>query len=123
MPSLKDWWQKINTADWWLVAVVILVGSLGFGLGRLTQLATHKTPVKLEWPTETSQGVTSPPRGEGLEKKAGAGEVVASSKGKKYHYPNCPSAKTISPTNLIHFDSAAAAEAAGYTLAANCKPS
>ncbi len=48
--------------------------------------------------------------------------VVASSKGTKYHYLNCPGAKQISEANKITFTSAKEAEAAGYTRAANCKP-
>ncbi|MBP6924602.1 MAG: hypothetical protein KBB78_03465 [Candidatus Pacebacteria bacterium] len=47
--------------------------------------------------------------------------VVASKSGTKYHLPTCSGAKSIKPENLISFASVAAAEAAGYTPAANCK--
>lgn len=126
MPSLKDWWEKINQGDWWLVLVVILVGTLGFGLGRLSRVEERQTPVKLEWPAQSTSSINidvKGPAGETLKPKTPVtGEVVASSKGTKYHYPNCSGAKAISPANLIHFASAREAEAAGYTLAANCKP-
>ncbi|MBP9842803.1 MAG: hypothetical protein KBC62_02245 [Candidatus Pacebacteria bacterium] len=49
------------------------------------------------------------------------GEVVASKSGTKYHLPTCSGAKSIKPENLVSFASIAAAEAAGYTPAANCK--
>lgn len=47
--------------------------------------------------------------------------VVGSKTGTKYHLPTCPGAKRIKPENLITFNSIPAAEAAGYTKAANCK--
>ncbi|MEN9920815.1 MAG: Metal binding domain of Ada, partial [Candidatus Parcubacteria bacterium] len=48
------------------------------------------------------------------------GEVVASKTGSKYHLPTCPGAKQIKPENLVSFATASAAQAAGYTPAANC---
>lgn len=47
--------------------------------------------------------------------------VVASKSGTKYHLLTCPGAKQIKPENKITFASPEAAEAAGYTKAANCK--
>lgn len=49
--------------------------------------------------------------------------VVASksSTSKKYHYSWCASGQRIKQENQIWFATAAAAEAAGYTLAANCQ--
>jgi hypothetical protein len=46
--------------------------------------------------------------------------VVGSKSGTKYHLPDCSGAKRIKPENLISFKSIAAAEAAGYSAAANC---
>lgn len=46
--------------------------------------------------------------------------VVASRAGSRYHLPDCPGALQIKPENRITFASVAAAEAAGYTPAANC---
>ena len=48
--------------------------------------------------------------------------VSKSSKSMVYHYSWCSGAKSIAVKNQVWFASAAAAEAAGYTLAANCKP-
>ena len=46
--------------------------------------------------------------------------VVGSKSGTKYHLPTCSGAKRIKPENLISFETIAAAEAAGYSPAANC---
>ncbi len=50
--------------------------------------------------------------------------VVASkaSSSKKYHYAWCAGASKIKEANRLWFSTAAAAEAAGYTLAGNCTP-
>jgi len=52
---------------------------------------------------------------------ANAGSYVASKSGKKYHLPWCSGAKSIKEENKIWFKTKEAAEAAGYTPAANCK--
>jgi hypothetical protein len=49
-----------------------------------------------------------------------AGNFVASKSGTKYHRADCPGASQIKPENKIFFATAAAAEQAGYTKAANC---
>ncbi len=48
--------------------------------------------------------------------------VSKSSSSKKYHFSWCSGAKQIKPENQVWFDTATAAEAAGYTLAGNCTP-
>lgn len=74
--------------------------------------APAPTPLKPTPATPTAPVTTPTPA---------AGEVVASKTGSKYHLPTCPGAKQIKPENLISFASASAAEASGYTPAANCK--
>ena len=51
----------------------------------------------------------------------GGGVYVASKKGTKYYLPTCSGAKRINEENKVWFSTVAAAEAAGYTPAANCK--
>jgi len=46
---------------------------------------------------------------------------VASKSGARYHHVSCPGAKQIKEENKIFFSTPQAAEAAGYTKAANCK--
>ena len=118
-------------------AVIILVAGASFGLGRQSLVEkTHEnilkkqsnviiTPPVPQAPVPASNPTipTSVPiTGQGAA-AAGAlgGEVVASKSGSKYHLPTCPGAKQIKPDNLISFESVPAAEAAGYTPAANCK--
>ena len=48
------------------------------------------------------------------------GPVVASKSGKKFHLPDCSSAKRILPKNLIKFKTIADAKAAGYTPSKSC---
>lgn len=117
--------------------LVILVAIASFGLGRQSVGGTssenkpqmNATPVvtpaiapsSVLTPNPAtvspSQATTQPAAVAG----AIGGEVVASKSGSKYHLPTCPGAKQIKPDNLITFESIAAAEAAGYTPAANCK--
>lgn len=111
-------WEKL-----FLAALIVLVSTLSFGLGRLS-VGEKRAGVTIEYDPELA-GVSSQSKVAGAstasEQTSAAGQVVGSSKGSKYHYPHCPGAKQISEKNKIVFSSAAAAEASGYTLAANCK--
>jgi hypothetical protein len=117
----------------YLVSIIVLVGLLGFGLGRLsTREEKVKTPVKLITSDATAQvaqvsssirPTASPITAEevhGASPAVGT-EVVASKQGSKYHYPWCPGASKIIAANKITFASEAEAESAGYTKASNCK--
>ena len=115
---------------YFLVLVVILVGALSFGLGRLSS-QSRPSGVKIEYDpalidgtstksaqasTDTSISQTSTV----INTEKGGGRVFASSKGTRYYYEGCRN--TISDKNKVYFNSASEAEAAGYTLAANCTP-
>jgi hypothetical protein len=103
-----------------LSLVIILVASLSFGIGRLS-VAGRGEGIKIEY--DTSLGVQqSASVINTTSNTLKVGEVVASSKGKKYHYPHCSGAKQITEANKITFASPEAAESSGYTLAANCSP-
>jgi hypothetical protein len=89
-----------------VMALIILASLFSFGLGLLAGREGAGPPVMVE----------------DAPAAAGAGgEVVASKNGGKYYLPWCGGAKNISPDNLVTFESAAVAEAAGYAPAANCK--
>lgn len=120
--------ERLQWRQIYLSLVIILVGTLSFGLGRLTSPAGRE-PMEIRYDPElvsslgagntaTVLNSTSPTP----SASKSSGEVVASSKGTKYHYSHCSGAKQISEKNKITFISSAAAEASGYTLAANCKP-
>ncbi len=110
----------------YLSLVILLVATLSFGLGRLSQEG-KEGGIKFEYnpqlttPSQQSASAISSVN-PGHSNVINTAEVVASSKGTKYHYLNCPGAKQISLKNRLTFASAAAAEASGYTLASNCSP-
>lgn len=93
--------------DVFIIIVLVLASSFSFGLGYLAgldaQLATQESPFMLSPITTATEG-----------------QVVASKTGTKYYLPSCAAAGRISDANKIWFVSAAAAEAANYTPAANC---
>ncbi len=102
-----------------LSAVIILLALLSFGLGRLSVVG-NREPIKIEYdPALLEPALSASHQSSGST----AGErVVVSKNGSRYHYQYCASAKQIREENKIFFATAAAAEAAGYALASNCKP-
>ncbi len=113
--------------DWLLVATVVLVGVLAFGLGRLSILYNGESDFEILYPKNapTSTGITE---GEVLgtsadsaDLKAPGGGFVASKTGAKYHFPWCPGAQTMKEENKIYFATREEAEARGYSPAGNCK--
>lgn len=110
--------------------IVILVGLLGFGVGRLTE-KSQESGIKIEYDPALSQlmngGAPSTRATASAIESAkavntpGDQSVVASKNGTKYHYLHCAGAKQIKEENRISFNSAAEAEASGYTLALNCQ--
>lgn len=102
--------EKIKgLGEWWALAAVALAFLLGYGLGILSNLEINRPPLKIS--TATSSLPAAPT----------TGQIVASKNGTKYHELTCPGAKQIVAANRIYFASPAAAEAAGYTRAANCQ--
>ncbi len=148
MGSIEDLREKIkprlNVLYYSLLAVV--VGSILFGLGRLSVVEERHKPIRVLYPA-AEQGSTTPLMEDGsvpsLEtvavppagtSQAGAavlsaetaiqdqdGAVVGSKSGKKYYFPWCGTLKRVKPENRVPFSSIEAARAAGYTPAGNCK--
>ncbi len=109
-----------------LSLVILLVAGFSFGVGRLTSGGAGE-PVRIEYDTSltnnlrpTTNNSQTTHAAQALPTQGGSG-VVASKSGTKYHYSSCSGAKQIKVENKITFASAQAAQAAGYTLAANCK--
>lgn len=90
---------------------VVLVGFIGYGLGRLSRLDENKTPIVIREDASLFAGTSS----------SVGGKIVASKSGSTYHFPWCPGAKKIGDANKIWFDSQIEAERAGYKKALNCK--
>ena len=102
--------------------LLVLVALVSFALGKQSVL-TEKVILDAT-PTVSTESQHLVPNREVLAAEASAtaalSSVIASKSGSKYHLPSCPGAKQIKESNKITFDSVAAAEAAGYTPAANC---
>lgn len=124
----------VNSRDFIVGALIILVGFASFGLGRLSRIREAQTPIEIQGITEHRAAVASTPpsrqvvgtpplrKGEEEEKEtARGGQVVASKSGAKYHFPWCAGASQIAEKNKVWFASFEEARKAGYTPASNCK--
>ncbi len=124
---------RISSASWriplfkklLLSLTIILVALLSFGIGRLS-VAGDREPVRIEYDPELTtndqQPTTNINQTASVINTVGNESVVVSKNGVRYHYLHCSGAKQIKEENKIVFSTPATAEAAGYTLAANCKP-
>lgn len=114
--SIPDQLKKINA--WVLVGVCLVLG-LGLGFGSLTFSAfeAQKQPIRVDSSriAVAEEGKAGVPVSVTEDQK-----VVVSKSGTKYHLLTCPGAKTILEKNRVYFESPAAAQNAGFTLAANC---
>lgn len=101
------------------MVLLLLVAVISFGLGR--QSMTEQAEFRGVSTAAMSEIVPLTPNiGAGRSESTVVTTVVASKSGTKYHLPTCPGAKQIKESNIIEFTSIQAAEAAGYTAAANC---
>lgn len=117
---LPSWQGRELLRSLFIPLLVVLVGLLGYGLGRLSG-AGQKGSVEIKYDPNIISALSSSTPKESVPATGGTGgPVYASSKGTKYYYAGCKN--TISAANKVSFSSAAAAEAAGYTVASNCKP-
>ena len=118
-----------------LPLIIVLVGTLAFGLGRLSKLQEAKADLVVEQMPKTEQASpNSAPAVSGAtlgkqnsKAKApdgGASDAkdiyVASKNGTKYYLLNCSGVSRIKEENKIYFATKAEAEARGLTPAANC---
>lgn len=100
---------------------LLLILGIGYNIGHIYRQHHLNAPIL------TAQ--VSQPKGNSLKKPVITAtprdpRVVASkaSSSHLYHYTWCSGAQRIKETNKVWFANSAAAEAAGYTLAANCTP-
>ena len=123
-------WIKTNNRELYLTAVIVLVATISFGLGRLSKIREEKTPITIEnatTPTETAtkasdKNVTEKMLEQNLGNISNSQKIfVASRNGKKYYYAWCESANVIKEANRIWFSTKDEAEKSGYQPAANCK--
>jgi hypothetical protein len=119
----KNKLDDLSRSDLHIIAIIILIGFAGFGLGRLSLIEDSREAVRIEYPEYLSASVLN--AGKALDGETvptiAQGLLVASKNGSKYHYPWCSGGKSISEKNKIWFDSTDEARKAGYTPAGNCK--
>ena len=112
--SLNDFKERVN--DLILPIVVILIGFLGFGLGRLSRMDDQKMPIRITPTMEEGEKMTGP-----KERSMLSGKFVAARNGTAYYFPWCSGVTRIKNENKIWFDNEQAAVAAGYRKASSCK--
>ena len=119
---------KTYQKDIFLGICMILVASIGYNLGASnafretsgessTEAAIYQ-PSGTDLPKRSISKPVPTPIPSPLDLRV---VVSKSSKNKVYHHTWCGGYKQIKESNRIWVDSAEAAEAAGYTLAGNCK--
>ncbi len=140
---LKNFIEKIklHQDQIFLVNVIILVGLVGFGLGRLSakyqtaELNIQSTLVNTADLSKIATDAVSEAKSRVAEKEnnqppAAGGEVVASNVIKKvvgnknskiYHYEDCPGALKMKEENKVFFASILEAKNAGFRPAGNCQ--
>lgn len=114
--SFVDAWAD----ELFLVAVILLVGLISFGLGRLSVNSSESNELVVEsTPVATSEIINL------KSEIASGGEVeaatiVGNKSSKIYHREDCPGAQRMSEANKIYFASIVEAQKAGFRPAGNC---
>ena len=109
MPEkIKELLRK-RGADLLILAIIILVAVIAFGLGRLSALFEGEREFRIEYPAAQA----------GAALFSAGGYYVASRGGSAYYFPWCGTALRIKPVNLVRFETREDAERAGYR-AGNC---
>ena len=109
--------------DIFLGFCIVLISIISFNIGRINTL--QKTPIKITGEANVYQATAGNSiinSKKTIPTQPRDSRVVASkaSTTKKYHFTWCAGAQRIIAKNKIYFESAEAAEKAGYTLAGNC---
>lgn len=125
-------------------AVLVLVASISFGIGKLISYDNKKEPVIVAPNSQTATAVLSDRSNavantdEKIVKQTSepiktstkiapatsspkSGPIVASKNGKKYYLTTCSGANRIKDENKIYFSSAQEARKAGLTPSSTCK--
>lgn len=121
--TIKKYKSKISPyeKDIILVAVIIMVAIISFGLGRLSKIREGREPIIIGNMQSGASALTSTPTSKPDFNATTGGKIVASKNSTKYHYPWCSGAQSIKEENKIWFSSIEEARKAGYIPASNCK--
>lgn len=97
--------------EWGLIAVVLLLGVVSFGLGRFSAIEDVAPLIAVSEAPQTADPQALAP-----------GDLyVASRTGSVYYYPWCSGGEKIAPGNQVWFASETAAQKAGYAPSKSCK--
>ena len=115
--------QTRKVSDYALVLILILLGTLSFGLGRLSVTEKNTFPVTFceEHTLQATQSAEKNNASVISSQQLSSGQYVGSKNGSVYHLPWCSGAKRIAEENMVWFNTKEEAESAGYRPAANCK--
>lgn len=108
-----------NESEIILTIGITLTALISFGIGRLSAPLTNNKPIIIEAPLTASVQQSLQNTQSVDEQPAKQGMLVGSINSDKYHWPNCPSAKKITPENQIWFSSEQEAQTAGYKPCGN----
>ncbi len=100
------------------VITLVSIAIIAFMLGQVSMRAERK-PELIHDTTERIEHLR--PQSGQVAVPLGQGNIVASRKGKRWHYVWCTGASTISDKNKRYFKTETEAEKAGFTKASNCK--
>ena len=106
----------IEKDDIFFILLIIFVGIIAFGLGRLSKIEENITSLQIDNSFGNTAFVS-----EFTHQNNQKGKYVVSKLGTKYHLPWCSGALRISEENKIWFETKEEAENKGYTPAKNCK--
>ncbi len=116
MRNIQELWLKGKVAlgrgvgEYGLFLAITLAILASFGLGRLSALVDARPLIEVRAAAAAAGEAIAP-----------GGYYVASRTGSVYYFPWCAGAAQIAPQNERWFQSAEAAERAGYRPAKNCK--
>lgn len=121
LSKLRDFVESYSN-ELFLMAVIILVGLVSFGLGQLSaggasyggELILESAPVEIN---KLVEALNSPGAEQG---SAIPTDIIGNKSSKIYHRSDCAGAKIMSEANKIYFNSIAEAKNAGYRPAGNC---
>ncbi|MFZ2038791.1 MAG: hypothetical protein WAV11_02545 [Minisyncoccia bacterium] len=129
--NLRNKVMLVSDSNWksdlFIFLVIILVGLVGFGLGRLSGFESNNETLdikKLICPQnfenklslKTADGVLT----EVAKTPDQKGMLVASKSGTRYYFPWCSGVSRISEANKVWYNSYEEAQAAGLTAASGC---
>lgn len=115
IPEILQKSKTLINQDVYIIAIIILVGFAGFGLGRLSKTEELRVPIVITQPQGQIAGTLL------VVEENAVGTFVASKNGTRYHFPWCSGAQRIKESNKVWFASKEEAIRAGYTPALNCK--